>query len=200
MKDKIKVLCCRGCGLMMQNDIHDYNIKCPRCFTQICKKHHKLRYDLSLSIASLLLFFPAMYLPVLSFQLGSQTQVGNMFFALKYFYTGGYEILSLIVFFTTIFAPLVYVVVSVLMYAALYEKRRPKYMKLYYKVLFELREWVMLDIYIIAVLVSIVKLEATSDVIYGPGIFVLALLSALTFLSINAFSPKQIWRAYHEAN
>lgn len=200
MKDKTKVLCCQSCGLMIQNKFDEHNIKCPRCLTKVCKKHHKIEYDLSLAIASLLLFFPSMYLPVLSFQLGSHTQIGNMFFALKYFYNGGYEILSVIVFFTTIFAPLIYIIVSVLMYAALYEKRRPKYMKMYYKILFELREWVMLDIYIIAVLVSIVKLEATADVIYGPGILVLAILSALTFLSVNAFTPKQVWRAYHHAN
>jgi|GEM_PF-4783827 len=196
----MKVLCCSGCGLMIENEIHERDIKCPRCLTIVCKKHNKISYDLSLAIASLLLFFPAMYLPVLSFQLGSSIQEGNMFFALKYFYTGGYQPLSAVVFFTTIFAPLIYIVISILMYAPLHEKRRPKYMNIYYKILFELREWVMIDIYIISVLVSIVKLEATSEVIYGPGLLMLTFLAATTFLSVNAFTPKQVWRAYHNAH
>lgn len=184
----------------MENNIGEHDIKCPRCLTTVCKKHNRISYDLSLAIASLIVYFPAMYLPILSFKLGSQVQEGNMFFALRYFFNGGYEILSVIVLFTTILAPLIYITMSVLMYGALYEKRRPKFMKLYYKTLFDLREWVMLDIYIISVLVSIVKLEATADVIYGPGIGILAVLAALTFLSVNAFTPKQVWRAYHNAH
>ena len=200
MKKDTKLLCCSACGLMMENNIGEHDIKCPRCLTTVCKKHNRISYDLSLAIASLIVYFPAMYLPILSFKLGSQVQEGNMFFALRYFFNGGYEILSVIVLFTTILAPLIYITMSVLMYGALYEKRRPKFMKLYYKTLFDLREWVMLDIYIISVLVSIVKLEATADVIYGPGIGILAVLAALTFLSVNAFTPKQVWRAYHNAH
>ena len=200
MKKKMKTLCCTACGLMLQNEVHEHDIKCPRCDTTVCLKHKRVSYDLSLAIAALILYYPAMTLPILSFQLGMTTQVGNMFFALKYFYEGGYAILSVIVFFTTIFAPLVYIVVSILMYAPLFEKRKPKYMKYYYKILFDLREWVMLDIYIISVLVSIVKLEDTSEVIYGPGMFVLAIVAGLTFLLVNAFTPKQVWRAYHNAH
>ena len=200
MKKEMKVLCCSGCGLMMENEIDEHSIKCPRCFTRVCKKHNTTAYDLSLAVASLFLFFPAMYLPVLSFQLGSSTQEGNMFFALKYFFEGGYQPLGALVLFTTILAPLIYIVISILMFAPLLEKRRPKLMKIYFKVLFELREWVMVDIYIISVLVSIVKLEATSEVIYGSGLLFLALLSASTFLLVNAFTPKQVWRAYHHAN
>ncbi|MDF1880819.1 paraquat-inducible protein A [Sulfurimonas sp. MAG313] len=200
MKKETKILSCSACGLMMQNELEENNIKCPRCLTTVCKKHNKTSYDLTLAIASLLLFFPAMYLPILSFQLGSQTQVGNMFFALKYFYEGGYELLSVLVFFTTILAPLIYIVISVLMFSALYEKRKPRFMKFYYKVLYELRGWVMLDIYIISVLVSIIKLEDTSEVVYGPGLWNYALLAGLSFLAINAFTPKQIWKAYHDAN
>jgi len=199
MNKELKTLCCQSCGLMMQNETDEHGIKCPRCFTNVCKKHKKVSYDLSLSIGALLLFFPAMTLPILSFKLGMQTQEGNMFFALKYFYNGGYEFLSVVVFFTTILAPLIYIVVSVLMYASLHERRRPRFMKLYYKILFDLREWVMLDIYIVSVLVSIVKLQSTSEVIYGSGIFVLTVLASLTFLMVNAFTPKQVWKAYHNA-
>jgi len=196
----MKTLCCTACGLMMQNEVHEHNIKCPRCETTVCIKHKKVSYDLSLAIAALILYYPAMTLPILSFQLGMTTQVGNMFFALKYFYNEGYEILSVIVFFTTILAPLIYIIVSILMYAPLHEKRKPKYMKIYYKILFYLREWVMLDIYIISVLVSIIKLEGTSDVIYGSGLIFLTLVAILSFLLVNTFTPKQIWRTYHNAH
>ncbi|HIC45012.1 MAG TPA: paraquat-inducible protein A [Sulfurimonas sp.] len=199
MKIETKLLCCRACGLMMQNNIPDFTVKCPRCLVVVSKKHHKLYYELILAIAAFLCYFPAMYLPILSFQLGSQVQEGNMLFALKYFFNGGYEILGVIVFFTTIFTPLLYIIAAIFMYGALYENRKPVLMKLYFKVLHDLREWVMLDIYVVSVLVSIIKLEEMADVIYGPGIIMLTVLAALNFLLVNAFSPKHIWDTYHNA-
>lgn len=200
MNNDTKILCCSGCGLMMQNKIDEYNIRCPRCLTSVCKKNYSVDYNLSLCIAALILFFPAMFLPVLTFKLGLTEQTGNMFSALKYFYEDGYVLISILVFFTTIFAPFVQIVVSILMYSALYQNRKPRFMKSYFKILHTLRHWVMLDVYIIAVLVSVIKLTATSEVIYGPGLLMLGFLSIFSFLLSNSFSSKHIWEAYHNAH
>ncbi len=197
MIDEMKTLCCPSCGLMLKSEDKGNSVKCPRCYALVIKEGHRLSYDLALSIAALILYFPAMFLPILSYKLGLTTQTGNMFFALKYFYEDGYELLSVIVFFTTILAPFIYIIVSFLMFSALYEKRKTKYMKFYFSILFYLREWVMLDIYIISILVSIVKLQATADVMFGSGLIFLVGLSLCSFLLSNAFSPRQIWRAYH---
>lgn len=199
MNNDTKILCCSACGMMMKNKVGERDIRCPRCYANVCKKHHGVEYDLSLAIAALIVFFPAMTLPVLSFELGISETTGNMFSALEYFYEDGYPILSVLVFFTTIFAPFIYIVISIFMYYPLYKKRKPRLMKLYYKILFEFRHWVMLDVYIVAVLVSVIKLTGTSDVVYGSGLFMLTFLTIFSFLLTNAFSPKQVWKAYHDA-
>lgn len=194
-----EILCCQSCGLMMQDDVNAHRIKCPRCYTSVRKKSFPIEHDLGLSIAGLIVFFPAMTLPIISFKLGESVQHDTMLSALSYFYEDGYPLLSLLVFFTSVLAPFLQIIISLFMLTPLYEKRKPRFMKTYFKVLYHLQEWIMLDVYVIAILVSVIKLTATSDVLYGSGLIMFVLLSSFSFLLSRSFSPQKIWRAYHNA-
>ena len=194
-----ETLCCHSCGLMMQDNINVNRVYCPRCDTCVRKKTFSVEHDLGLAIAGLIVFFPAMTLPIISFKLGESVQHDTMFSALKYFYADGYPLLSLLVFFTSVLAPFLQIIISLLIFAPLYEKRRPRFMKLYFKILYHLQGWVMLDVYVIAILVSIIKLTATSDVLYGSGLLMFILLSGFSYLLSRSFSPEKTWKAYHNA-
>jgi len=195
-----ETLCCHSCGLMMQDDPNANRLYCPRCDTCVRKKIGFIENDLGFSIAALILFFPTMMLPIISFKLGGSVQHNNMLSALEYFYLDGYPELSVLVFFTSIFAPFVQIVISILMFTSLYEKRRPRFMKFYFKTLHILKHWAMLDVYGIAILVSIVKLKDTSEVIYGSGLLMFVFLTYFSFLLSRSFSPKKIWKAYYAAH
>ena len=195
-----ETLCCHSCGLMLQDDPSANQLNCPRCDTCVRKKESSIENDLGLALAALILFFPAMTLPIISFKLGDSIQLNTMLSAFEYFHRDGYPELGALVFFTSIIAPFVQIVVSVLMFTALYEKRRPRFMKFYFKILYMLKHWVMLDVYVIAILVSIVKLNGTSDVIYGSGLIMFVFLTCFSFLLSWNFSPKKIWKAYYAAH
>ncbi len=200
MKDTEGLLSCSACGLLMRDDMDAYQINCPRCESDVRKNAYSLKYRLGLAIASLIMFVPAMSLPILTFKFGDSEQVDTMFSSLYYFYQDGYPELSVVVFFTSIFGPFTQIIISILMLYPLSRNKKPRYMKLYYKVLFEIRHWVMLDVYVIAILVSIVKLSATSETLTGPGLVMFVFLMIFSFLLAYTFSPKQIWRAYHDAH
>ena len=185
---------------MMQDDAAAYRIKCPRCNATVRKKAYSFDYILGLAIAALIVFTPAMYLPILIFKIGGSEQVNNMFSALSAFYYGGYPELSLLVLFITIVAPITQIVVSILMFYPLSRGEKPKYMKMYYKILYLVRYWMMLDVYIIAILVSIVKLTATAELLLGPGVIMFVSLAVFCFLLSNTFSANQVWKAYHDAH
>ena len=195
-----ETLCCHSCGLMLQDDPTANQLNCPRCDTCVRNKESSIENDLGLALAALIVFFPAMMLPIISFKLGGAVQHNTMFSAFEYFYIDGYPELGALVFFTSIFAPFVQIVISVLMFSSLYEKRRPRFMKFYFKTLHILKHWVMLDVYIIAILVSIVKLTGTSEVVYGSGLIMFVLLACFSFLLSRSFSPKKIWKAYYAAH
>ena len=184
----------------MQDEAMAYQIKCPRCNASVRKQAYSLDYSLGLAIAALIMFIPAMTLPIMTFKIGSFEQVNTMLSALNAFYEGGYPELSLLVLLITIVAPLTQVVLSILIFYPLSRNQKPKYMKPYYKILYIVRYWMMLDVYIIAILVATVKLTATSDLLFGTGLMMFVSLSIFCFMLSNTFSPTQIWKAYHDAH
>lgn len=195
-----EILSCPVCGLLMEDDAYASQIICPRCTKSVRKKPHSIDGDLGLAIGALILFFPSMTLPIMTFQLGNEGSVDTMLSALYYFYLDGYPALSALVFFTSVLAPFIQIIVSILLFTSLINEKRPKYMKHYYKVLLKLRHWIMLDVYLIAILVTTVKLRADAEVIFGPGLFVFVFLMIFSFLLSSRFDRRQIWKAYHNAH
>ena len=195
-----ELLCCPACGLMMQDDATAYQIKCPRCRASARKQAYPLEYSLGIAIAALIMFVPALFLPIMIFKIGGMEQVNTMLSALEAFYEGGYPELSLLVFIITIAAPISQIVLSILIFYPLSRNEKPRYMKTYYKILYTVRYWMMLDVYIIAILVATVKLTATSELLFGPGLVMFIFLTIFCFLLSNSFSPIQIWKAYHNAH
>jgi paraquat-inducible protein A len=195
----MNALCCSSCGLMMQDEPSAKEIYCPRCEHCVRKEACSIAFALSLAIAALIMFVPAITLPILTFELGNTKQTSTMLTALYYFFQDGYPELSVILFLSTIMAPFVQILVSLFFYLSLSRKIKPKHMKFCYRILFYIRDWVMLDIYLIAILVAFIKLSATSEIIYGTGLVFFVFLMLFSFLLNRCLSPKKIWKAYHDA-
>lgn len=195
-----EVLCCSVCGLLVEDDAYANQIVCPRCERSVRKRPHNIEVDLGLAIGGMILFFPAMLLPIMTFQLGNESSVDTMLSALYYFYLDGYPELGVLVFFTSIFTPFIQIVVSIMLFTPLINYKKPRYMNIYFKTLSAIRHWVMLDVYIIAILVSTVKLRKDADVIFGPGLIVFVFLMIFSFLLSSRFDRKQIWKVYHHAD
>ena len=195
-----EIVACSACGLLMEDDVSASQIICPRCTKSVRKRPHSIEGDLGLAIGALILFFPSMSLPIMTFELGNEGSVDMMLSALYYFYLDGYPALSVLVFFTSIFAPFIQIIASILLFSPLLKHRKPRYMKVYFKILSKLRHWVMLDVYLIAILVSTIKLRADADVVFGPGLLLFVFLMIFSFLLSSRFDRKQVWKVYHHAH
>ncbi len=53
--------------------------------------------------------------------------------------------------------------------------------------------WAMLDVFLLAILVSLVKLGDLATVLPGPGLFAFTGVVVLTILASKSFDPAQIW-------
>ena len=197
MKNRDRIYACSGCGLLVQNSESSAHLHCPRCQTNIVTPVRSIGYQLGLAIAALIMYFPAMTMPLLSFKLGSDIREGTMVSSLIYFNEQGYALISVVAFFTSMLAPLIFLLTSLYVLYMLYNQQKPRKMKLLFTILYKIREWVMIDVYVIAILVSIVKLTSTADVIYNIGLVSFVSLTVfIVMLSLN-FSPNQLWKSYH---
>jgi paraquat-inducible protein A len=62
-----------------------------------------------------------------------------------------------------------------------------------YKFIDVVGPWAMLDVFLLAVLVALVKLNTLAKVIPGPGLLAFTLMVVLTMFASAAFDPKLIW-------
>lgn len=53
--------------------------------------------------------------------------------------------------------------------------------------------WAMLDVFLLAVLVAIVKLEQLATILPGPGLIAFTSVVLLTILASMSFDPRLIW-------
>jgi paraquat-inducible protein A len=54
--------------------------------------------------------------------------------------------------------------------------------------------WSMLDVFLLAVLVALVKLGSIATVMPGPGLVAFSLVVVLNMLATQSFDPKMIWQ------
>jgi paraquat-inducible protein A len=53
--------------------------------------------------------------------------------------------------------------------------------------------WAMLDVFVLAMLVSLVKLQKLATIVPGPGLLAFALVVVMTILASESFDARSIW-------
>jgi len=105
-----------------------------------------------------------------------------------------------VVLFTCILAPALTIIALLTALIPLYIGRRPPALPLLTRALAWLQPWAMLDVFMIGILVSIVKLMKLADI--GPGISFWAFVG-LTITVVGALAlvqPRVLWHRYHEVS
>src|SRR6185369_10767192 len=59
--------------------------------------------------------------------------------------------------------------------------------------------WAMLDVFLLAILVALVRLKELATVLPGPGLLPFAAVVVLTILASASFDPKLIWNAQEKS-
>jgi paraquat-inducible protein A len=117
-----------------------------------------------------------------------------------YFWTSGSWYLALIIFFASIMVPMLKMIALVLLLVTTQRRSRwqlQQRTKLYRVVEFVGR-WSMLDIYVVAVIVALVQLQALATITPGPGAIAFGAVVVLTMFAAMAFDPRLMWDPLEE--
>jgi paraquat-inducible protein A len=77
--------------------------------------------------------------------------------------------------------------------AALGSPRRRAGRTWIYRTIDVIGPWAMLDVFLLAVLVALVKLGELATVVPGPGLLAFTAMVVLTTLASSSFDPRLIW-------
>ena len=110
-------------------------------------------------------------------------------------YDSGMQSIAVVVFLCSMAVPLLKLLCQLLVLLSICLNMGRGYGLLLYRIYHHMREWGMLEVYLIGILVSIVKLADLAELSVGLGLFCfIALLLVQVWLEVT-MSPHQIWEA-----
>jgi len=182
---------CPGCDLIISLPAvpDGHYLTCNRCGATISRAYrNSINRVLALSSAGLLLYLPAIYLPLMTLSSIGIKKDGNVIDSFINFYTNGYYLVALIVLFTAIIFPFLKLILPFTVSLCLKLNKRPSWLKPGFKLLKHLGEWGMVEVYLLGILVTLIKMGDMASISYGIGFFCflgLVLLSIATTVCLD---------------
>jgi paraquat-inducible protein A len=188
---------CPECDLLLNRraipDQHEAH--CPRCgSTLISSKHHSIEWTLALAIAGLILFFPANLFPILTLKTLGFSQSETIFSSVKALYDSQLFMVAALVLMAAIIIPLMKILLMIYLSTCLLLHKPAPLLAWAMRSYQQLDSWGMLEIYMLGILVSIVKLIDVADVTPGIGLYSLTGLIIATLLSSTQLDRHRFWR------
>ncbi|MHA6193082.1 paraquat-inducible protein A [Pseudomonas wadenswilerensis] len=193
-----ELVACHECDLLMRKPVlkRDEKAHCPRCGYELyAHRHNVVQRSLALVLAALMLFVPANFLPIMQLHLLGQSSDDTVWSGVLGLYDSGMRGIAVVVFLCSMAIPLLKLLCQLAVLLSIRWNLGRSYGLLLYRIYHHLRDWGMLEVYFMGVLVAIVKLVDLAELSLGLGLFCfISLLLIQVWLEV-VMSPHQIWVA-----
>ena len=190
------LVACHYCDLLHEKQplARKERAVCGRCGGILYKGGHDvLSRTLSYTIASLLLLVVANIFPFMDFKIAGRVQEGYLLTGVINLYHDGYAELAAMVLFTSVLAPLILLSCLLSLTLPVVTGHRPIYMAAMAKLVRRIKDWAMMEGFLLGVLVSAVKLAGMADLVFGPAFFAFIALIVTSTAAVAVFDPDVVW-------
>ncbi|MCF4997001.1 paraquat-inducible protein A [Pseudomonas syringae] len=192
------LVACHECDLLLRKPqlTHGEKAECPRCGYELyAHRHNVVQRSLALVIAALLLYVPANFLPIMQLNLLGQSSYDTVWSGVVGLFNTDMQGVSIIVFLCSMAIPLLKLLCQLIVLLTIRFDTGRSYGLLLYRIYHHLKDWGMLEVYLMGVLVAIVKLADMAAINVGLGLACfIGLLLVQVWLEV-VMSPHQIWQA-----
>jgi len=186
---------CHNCDLLVNltNIQRGHRFRCPRCGTVLLDvKKPKIDAILALSLTALILYIPANILPIMTLNILGKSNANTMIGGVAQLFHDGYWWMSFLVFFCSMLAPLLRIIFLLLIsifYLASHSQGLIILLDLHKRII----EWAMLDVYMIGILVSFIKIMSLGHLVSGIGLYCFIGLMVSVIWAYVLFDENIIW-------
>ncbi len=187
---------CSGCDLLLkQLEIEPgLALFCPRCGKKLqAPKKNSVAKTLACSIAALVLYPPAAFMPLMTLELLAIKKSASIVDGVISLYDQGYLLLSLLVLLTSLLFPLAKLLLIFIISVNLKLNRYPASLPLLMRAFRCLDEWGMLEVYLIGILVALIKMYNLADIHYGAGLFCFIGLLIVSICASTSMDEHLFW-------
>ena len=194
------VLCCDTCGLVQRVDpLQPGSVaECFRCGSFLAARRGtgSVHVTAALSLAALALYVPANIYPILRMTQYGVYSESTVWDGVVLLAQSRQYFVALVVFLASIVIPLVKLagLFFLTVTARLETRRWLRARTRLYRFIDVIGPWAMLDVFLLAILVALVKLGQFATVLPGPGLIAFTCVVVLTIFASASFDPHLIWR------
>lgn len=199
MSNCFSLIACHECDLLYKIDRSPRQgvVKCRRCGAVLVKhERHKLEHTIALAITGLALFVLANVFPILSFGFEGQVTEMILFTSVKSLYDQQMWSLAILVFLTSIALPFTRLMALLYVFIPIKFNRTPWKMAVIFRLIYSLHPWSMIEVLMLGILVSIVKLSVLATIIPGVALWSFAALIFVLAATASSLDPDLVWERF----
>jgi len=172
---------------------------CLRCGGQLYRDSGKAyRRQLPLTLTALILFAISNAYPIVAMDLkGVRTQT-TLWGAVQALYADQMALVGFAVFATTILFPLTELLMMCYLLVPMTRHRMPAGFERIVRGICQTRPWGMIEVFMIGVLVTLVKLSSMAEVLPGVALWSFSAL-VVVLATLLSFDPRDLWQNLEEA-
>ncbi len=180
----------------------DEQSRCPRCNSVVHqRKPDSITRTWAYLIAATVLYIPANTLPVLTVLKFGSGDPDTILSGVQVLFADDQPIIALIVFTASFVVPILKIVgLSILLIsiqAGWNSKLRDR--TILFRSIEIIGRWSMLDVLVVGILISLVRMGSLASVSPGPGATAFGAVVVLTMLAAHSFDPRLMWDAAEDS-
>ena len=189
------LISCKNCHKMYEKqNFNDF--VCTRCNHMVRKRiKNSLQVSLALTICAILLYIPAMIYPIMEVTtLGVKVESTILEGVISFLDMESYFI-AIVIFTASVVIPMIKLIGLLFIFISLKinVKMQNNRKILIFKFIEAIGKWSMIDIYVVALLASIVQLDEIFNIKGGIAATSFALMVIVTMIAANRFDTRIIW-------
>jgi len=192
-------MACHECDLLHRLPTVSGNVtlKCSRCGAILHRKRkNSLERTLALTLAGLILFVLANAFPFLSFKMETRIQETTLITGIAQLYNQSRQGLAILVFLTTIAVPFLQLTGMLYVLMPLKFGMQAPEMMTVFRFVQGMQPWGMMEVFMLGILVSVVKLAKMAQIVPGIAIFAFLLLIFVQAAATSALDPHIVWERW----
>jgi len=168
---------------------------CPRCGRPLAKHTHRsIDKTLALSSTGLLLYVPAMLLPLMTFEFFGFKESANVIQSILNFAENGYHLVAFIVFVSAVLLPLTQLLIIFPVSLLLKLGKGNRLLVPFFRNYLHLQEWAMTEVYLLGITITIIKMSDNTSISYHPGVFCFAAMVLVTMAIGTTIDRELFWQ------
>ena len=189
-------IACHECDLL-QHEIHipsGGEAHCCRCGAMLYRSSPgTLDNSLAFALAAAVLFIIANIYPLLGIEIEGNPNATHLFGTVLYLWNHEMRLVSALVCITTIVVPAIEIAMIIYLLLPLRSGTVPNGAPQILRILQNIKPWGMVEVFMLGILVSLVKLKDTSTIIPGVALWSFGGLTLMLAAVASSFNPRDVW-------